>query len=162
MTYIAEDIICQAPTGRLEGTAAFREFMGPFAQILTRSSLIAAFGDDERAVVMYDTDTVPVKDAPGAECVTVRGGKITHRSGPRTGSGAHAARHRSQDRIRKSNPRLPGPGSGAVCYPARVIRDQPTTTCSPEPDCWGSGSRIMRDEMSSPPRPARMGMSSAI
>jgi hypothetical protein len=78
MTYIGEDIICQAPAGRLEGTAAFREFMGPFAQILTRSSLIAAFGDDERAVVMYDTDTVPVKDAPGAECVTVRGGKITH------------------------------------------------------------------------------------
>jgi hypothetical protein len=78
MTYIAEDIICQAPSGRLEGTAAFREFMGPFAQILTRSSLIAAFGDDEKAVVMYDTDTVPVQDAPGAECVTVRGGKITH------------------------------------------------------------------------------------
>jgi hypothetical protein len=35
-------------------------------------------GDDEKAVVMYDTDTVPVKDAPGAECVTVRDGKITH------------------------------------------------------------------------------------
>jgi hypothetical protein len=78
MTYIAEDIVCQAPSGRLDGTAAFRGFMGPFAQILTRSSLIAAFGDDEKAVVMYDTDTVPVKDAPGAECVTVRGGKITH------------------------------------------------------------------------------------
>jgi ketosteroid isomerase-like protein len=28
--------------------------------------------------VLYDTDTVPVKDAPGAECVTVRDGKITH------------------------------------------------------------------------------------
>ena len=64
MTYIAEDIICQAPAGRLEGTAAFREFMGPFAQILTRSSLIAAFGDDERAVVMYDTDALPVRTLP--------------------------------------------------------------------------------------------------
>jgi hypothetical protein len=30
------------------------------------------------AVVMYDTDTVPVKAAPGAECVTVSGGKIRH------------------------------------------------------------------------------------
>src|SRR5262249_17972515 len=78
MTYIAEDIICQAPSGRLEGSAAFRGFMGPFVQTVIRSSLIAAFGDDEKAVVMYDTDTVPVKDAPGAECATVRGGKITH------------------------------------------------------------------------------------
>jgi SnoaL-like protein len=78
MTYIAEDIVCQAPSGRLDGAAAFRGFMGPFVQILTGSSLIVAFGDDEKAVVMYDADTVPVKDAPGAECVTVRGGKIIH------------------------------------------------------------------------------------
>ncbi len=27
---------------------------------------------------MYDTETVPVKSAPGAECVTVRDGKITY------------------------------------------------------------------------------------
>ena len=78
MTYITEDIVCQTPAGRLEGAAAFREFMGPFVQILTSSSLIAAFGDDEKAVVMYDTDTVPVKDAPGAECVAVRDGKIAY------------------------------------------------------------------------------------
>jgi ketosteroid isomerase-like protein len=52
--------------------------MEPFTQIVTRSALVAAFGDDERAVVVYDTDTVPVRDAPGAECVTVKDGKITH------------------------------------------------------------------------------------
>jgi SnoaL-like domain len=78
MTYVADDIVCQAPAGRLEGAAAFRGFMEPFAQILTRSELIAAFGDDTTAVVMYDTDTVPVKGAPGAECLTVEAGKITH------------------------------------------------------------------------------------
>ena len=78
MTYIAADIVCLAPSGRLEGAEAFRGFMGPFAQILTSSKLIAAFGDDEKAVIMYDTDTVPVKDAPGAECVTVKDGNITH------------------------------------------------------------------------------------
>ena len=78
MTYIADDIVCQAPSGRLEGAKAFREFMGPFAQILTRSELIAAFGDNERALVMYGTSTVPVQDAPGAECVTVQDGKITN------------------------------------------------------------------------------------
>jgi hypothetical protein len=76
MSYIADDIVCDAPAGRLEGAAAYRNFMGPFVQILTGSELVAAFGDDVKAVVMYDTETVPVKSAPGAECVTVKDGKI--------------------------------------------------------------------------------------
>ncbi|HEY1298009.1 MAG TPA: nuclear transport factor 2 family protein [Chloroflexota bacterium] len=77
MTYIAEDIVCLAPAGRLEGAEAFRGFMEPFSKILTRSGVIAGFGDATTAVVMYDTDTLPVKDAPGAECLTVENGKIT-------------------------------------------------------------------------------------
>jgi hypothetical protein len=78
MSYIAGDIVCDAPAGRLEGAEVYRGFMGPFVQILTGSKMIAAFGDDETALVMYDTETVPVKSAPGAECVTVKDGKITY------------------------------------------------------------------------------------
>jgi hypothetical protein len=78
MTYIADEIVCDAPAGRLEGAAAYRQFMGLFLQILTGSELIAAFGDDETAIVVYDTETVPVKSAPGAECVTVKAGRITY------------------------------------------------------------------------------------
>ena len=78
MSYIADDIVCDTPAGRLEGAEAYRGFMGPFVQILTGSKMIAAFGDDETALVMYDTETVPVKSAPGAECVTVKDGKITY------------------------------------------------------------------------------------
>jgi hypothetical protein len=78
MTYIADDIVCQAPAGRLEGAQAFRDFMGPFTQIVRTSTLVAAFGDDTTAVVIYDTDTLPVPDAPGAECVTVHDGRISH------------------------------------------------------------------------------------
>ena len=78
MEYVADDMACDAPAGRLEGAAAFRGFMGPFVQILTGSQLIAAFGNDEQAVVVYDTETVPVKTAPAAECVTVTNGKITY------------------------------------------------------------------------------------
>ncbi len=65
MTYVAGDIVCQEPAGRLVGAQAFREFMGPFAQIVTRSEVIAAFGDDHVAVLMYDTDTVPGARRPG-------------------------------------------------------------------------------------------------
>jgi len=78
MTYIAEDIVCEAPAGRIEGPEAYRAFMAPFVQILVSAKLIAAFGDEETALVMYDTETLPVKRAPGAECVKVRNGKITH------------------------------------------------------------------------------------
>ncbi len=78
MSYIADGIVCDAPAGRLEGAGAYRNFMAPFVQMLTGSTLIAAFGDDTTAVVVYDTETVPVKSAPGAECVTVTDGKITY------------------------------------------------------------------------------------
>ena len=78
MSYIADDIVCDAPAGRLEGAVAYRGFMGPFVQMLTGSRLIAAFGDADTAVIMYDTETVPVKSAPGAECVTVTGGKVSY------------------------------------------------------------------------------------
>src|SRR5947209_15159581 len=76
MTHIADGIVCDAPAGRIEGAAAYRDFMAPFVQILKRAELIAAFGDDETAVLMYDTDTLPVDGAPGAECLTVEDGQI--------------------------------------------------------------------------------------
>lgn len=78
MTYIADDIVCDAPAGRLEGAEAFRGFMGPFTRILLNASLISAFGDEQTALLMYDTETVSVSSAPGAECLTVRDGRITH------------------------------------------------------------------------------------
>jgi hypothetical protein len=78
LTYIADDIVCEAPAGTLEGVDAFRGFMEPFTHILQRAELLDAFGDEQHALVMYDTDTVPVQHAPGAEYVTVNGDKITH------------------------------------------------------------------------------------
>ncbi len=78
MTYIAEDIVCEAPAGRIEGAEAYRAFTARFVQILVSSSVIASFGDQDTALVMYDAETVPVRRAPGAECVTVRDGKIIH------------------------------------------------------------------------------------
>jgi ketosteroid isomerase-like protein len=78
MSFIADDIVCDAPAGRLEGAAAYRGFMGPFVRILKGARLIAAFGDERTALIMYDTETVPVTSAPAAECVTVADGKITY------------------------------------------------------------------------------------
>jgi ketosteroid isomerase-like protein len=78
MTYVADDIVCDAPAGRIEGAAAFRAFMGPFAAMLVRVELLSATGDDERATIVYDTETTLVPSAPAAERVTVRDGRIVY------------------------------------------------------------------------------------
>lgn len=78
MTYVADDLVCDAPAGRIEGAAAFREFMAPFVGMLVRAELLAAYGDDERATVVYDTGTTLVPSAPAAEWVTVRDGRIVY------------------------------------------------------------------------------------
>jgi ketosteroid isomerase-like protein len=76
MDCVAGDVVCDAPAGRVEGEQAYREFLGPFVRMLQGAELIAAFGDDETALIMYDTETALVPSAPGAECVTVEDGKI--------------------------------------------------------------------------------------
>jgi hypothetical protein len=78
MNYLADDIVCDAPAGRIEGAEAFRAFMEPFSRIVTTSELIGAFGDDDSALVMYGTDTLPVPNAPGAEYVSVTDGQIRY------------------------------------------------------------------------------------
>jgi SnoaL-like domain len=78
MTYVADDVVCDAPAGRIEGAEAYRAFMAPFAQMLISAEVIAAFGDEKQAVVVYDTATTLVPSGPAAECVTVQDGQIAY------------------------------------------------------------------------------------
>ena len=76
MTFIADDVVCDAPAGRIEGARAYRGFVEPFFEVL-RDAELTAFGDDETAVLLYETETVPPPSAPIAGYFTVEGGKIT-------------------------------------------------------------------------------------
>lgn len=76
MRFLSDDIEALTPGGPVFGAAAFRQFMEPFSRSLVRAELRAAFGDDDTALVMYDTDTQLLDDAPGAEHVTVVDGRI--------------------------------------------------------------------------------------
>jgi limonene-1,2-epoxide hydrolase len=78
MRLIADDVVCDAPAGRIEGAAAYRAFLEPFAGMLQSATLLAAFGDDASAVLVYDTETPLVRSAPGAEYVKVVNGRITY------------------------------------------------------------------------------------
>jgi SnoaL-like protein len=79
LRHVADGVVLDAPAGRLTGLAAYREFLTPFAdRFLIRAELLAAFGDDRTAVLVYETETVPTPSAPAAECLTVHEGQITH------------------------------------------------------------------------------------
>ncbi|ADB31876.1 hypothetical protein Kfla_2811 [Kribbella flavida DSM 17836] len=77
MRHVAGGIVCHAPAGRIDGADAFRAFMEPFSRILVGSAVLSAFGDATTALLMYDTETVPVPHAPAAEHLTVHDGRIT-------------------------------------------------------------------------------------
>lgn len=76
MTYVAADIVCEAPAGRIEGIERYRAFLAPFAQMLTGCELIAAFGDDDTALMMYEPHTTLVDSAPTGEWFKIENGKI--------------------------------------------------------------------------------------
>jgi hypothetical protein len=78
MGHVADDVVCDSPLGRIEGVDGLRQFMAPFAQMLESSEVIAAFGDDQTAVLVYNPHTTLLEDAPSAECFTVRDGRIVH------------------------------------------------------------------------------------
>lgn len=79
MGYLARDVVCDAPAGRIVGLQAYREFLEPFVtRFLIRTQMIAAYGDETTALVMYDAETIPAESSPAAECVTLRDGKIVY------------------------------------------------------------------------------------
>jgi len=74
--HLADDVICHAPSGFIEGKAAVRAFMEPFAASLTQYTLLAAFGTDEEALLMYNTANRAVPSAPGAELYRIQNDQI--------------------------------------------------------------------------------------
>lgn len=76
MSLSAEDVICTSPLGQTIGAAAFRGFQEGFANMINKVTVVAAFGNDEHAVIVYDAATHPVANAVVAEHLVVKNGKI--------------------------------------------------------------------------------------
>ncbi|MGM1063720.1 nuclear transport factor 2 family protein [Saccharothrix sp. Mg75] len=77
MALVADDVVCENPNGVLRGAGAYRRFTEGFTGMLTGSALVAAFGDDGTALLMYTTDTPKAPGATAAEHLTVVDGRIT-------------------------------------------------------------------------------------
>ena len=78
MSYLAEDIVCEAPAGKIEGLPAYREFLAGFLEIMTTATITKVLGDETSAAVVYVTDTKLVQGSRAMDYATVENGKITH------------------------------------------------------------------------------------
>lgn len=76
MDCVADDIICHAPGGDLEGKGVYREFLGAFAPSLIGIGDIAEFTAGDRVALFYYPQTATSSTTPAAELFTVREGRI--------------------------------------------------------------------------------------
>lgn len=72
----AADVVCTSPLGQITGIDSFRGFHDGFARMLTSVTVLAVYGDDKQAVVVYDVETHPVPHALVAERITIKDGKL--------------------------------------------------------------------------------------
>ncbi|MCA7011240.1 nuclear transport factor 2 family protein [Dickeya dadantii] len=72
----AEHVVCTSPIGQTTGIERFRGFQEGFARMITNLTVLAVYGDDEQAVVVYDAETHPVPHSVVAELLKVRDGKL--------------------------------------------------------------------------------------
>ncbi len=76
MSYIADNITCNAPGVNLKGKNQYREYIAGFAPSLTGIGDIAEFADDNRVALFYHPQTAVTQTAVAAEFFTVANGKI--------------------------------------------------------------------------------------
>ncbi|WP_028048152.1 nuclear transport factor 2 family protein [Cellulomonas sp. URHD0024] len=77
LRHVSPDVVVIAPPGRFEGADELRRFMEPFSRTVITSAVVSGFGDDDTALLYYDTSTEVVASAPAAERHTVVDGLIT-------------------------------------------------------------------------------------
>ena len=76
LSFIAEDVVCEAPNGVIQGIAGYRQFLEPFATARVSGTVLDVLGDDGRAATVYTVETPFAKDFRGMEYVTVEDAKI--------------------------------------------------------------------------------------
>lgn len=70
------DVVCTSPLGQITGIDRFRGFQEGFARMIKSLTVLAVYGDETQAVVVYDVETQPVPHAVVAELIKVKGGKL--------------------------------------------------------------------------------------
>lgn len=74
--FLAQDVVFDGPGGHTTGREAYMSGLIPFATRVTSANILAAFGDDERAIIMYEVTVGPGTILTCAELLTVHDGQI--------------------------------------------------------------------------------------
>ncbi len=77
MNVVADNVVNETPFRTAEGGDALHKGESEFAHILKGATLIAAFGDEKTALLMYYTHTQPVPSVLSSKHFRVENGKIT-------------------------------------------------------------------------------------
>lgn len=75
-SYVSEDAIFDGPLGHADGKQEYMQGINGLARIVTGLRILAAYGDDERALIMYELTTGPFGVLTCAKLLTIRNGKI--------------------------------------------------------------------------------------
>jgi hypothetical protein len=75
-TYVADDVVFDGPLSYATRVEAYMAGLAAFAQTVTGVQILAAFGDDEQGLIMYEVTTGPFGTLRCAEHFTVKDGKI--------------------------------------------------------------------------------------
>ena len=74
--YLAEDVVFDGPMNHSTGAEAYLAGLATFARAVAGMRIVAALGDDEQSLVMYEVTTGPFGTLRCAERFTVTDGKI--------------------------------------------------------------------------------------
>lgn len=74
---LAADVTFQSPRVQLNGASAVIAAMAEFAQVVNGVTVIAAMGDGDRAMIMYDMSTGPFGIVRAVDLLTVADERIT-------------------------------------------------------------------------------------
>jgi hypothetical protein len=74
--YLAEDVVFDGPMQQSTGAGPYMDGLTAFATAVTGMRVLAAFGNREQALIMYEVTTGPFGTVTCAEHFTVRDGKI--------------------------------------------------------------------------------------
>ncbi|SEG36875.1 Ketosteroid isomerase-related protein [Nonomuraea solani] len=77
LSLLADDVVCEAPSGTIEGVEGYRRFLEPFASSIVGATVTGVLGDDTNAAAVYTVDTPFLKDFRGIDYITAENGKIT-------------------------------------------------------------------------------------
>ncbi|MFG1795385.1 nuclear transport factor 2 family protein [Nocardia sp. NPDC049149] len=73
---LSDDVTFESPCARVSGITATLRLLGDFARVVTDIEVIAAFGDDHQAMILYDMATEAYGTVRVADRLVVRRGQI--------------------------------------------------------------------------------------